>query len=60
MYWLKGCPRCGGDLFEAWDPFAGKLIACLQCGHTLTDEQETLLCRAGTNARRQLAMAALE
>ena len=33
---LKGCPRCGGDLFEEpvterWEDIAS-YISCLQCG----------------------------
>lgn len=31
MYWLKSCPRCGGDLFDDRDHF-GYYIACAQCG----------------------------
>ena len=31
MFWLKQCPRCGGDLHDARDWF-GAYITCLQCG----------------------------
>ena len=29
---LKGCPRCGGDLFPEYD-LAGTDLVCLQCGY---------------------------
>ncbi len=29
---LKGCPRCGGDLFPDYEP-AGWNLSCLQCGY---------------------------
>jgi hypothetical protein len=29
---LKGCPRCGGDLFPEYDVTGTDLI-CLQCGY---------------------------
>ena len=31
MFWLKHCPRCGGDLHDASDWY-GTFITCLQCG----------------------------
>lgn len=31
MLWLKGCPRCGGDLYDEWEP-EGQVSCCLQCG----------------------------
>ena len=31
MIWLKGCPRCGGDLLNESDPY-GPYMLCLQCG----------------------------
>ena len=39
MYWLKACPKCGGDLHEAKDQF-GRYIACLQCGRYFLEEQQ--------------------
>lgn len=30
MFWLKKCPRCGGDLYQAMDS-AGVYVQCLQC-----------------------------
>lgn len=33
-YSLKGCGRCGGDLYKGWDPYAGSYTSCLQCGRT--------------------------
>ena len=38
MYWLKGCPRCRGDLYSTED-IHGKFFACLQCGHYLNDQE---------------------
>lgn len=48
--WLKGCPKCRGDLFE--EPSIGlsavsRYISCLQCGHVLTNEEEKSLGSAG-------------
>lgn len=40
---LRGCPRCGGDVFVEHDPFVGVLLSCLQCGHVLTDAEERAL-----------------
>jgi hypothetical protein len=49
MMWLKGCPRCQGDLFEELGIGPGaigsRFVTCLQCGYTLTAEQEALLPR---------------
>lgn len=36
MVWLKGCRRCGGDLYSEKDEF-GFYIACLQCGAVAAD-----------------------
>lgn len=30
MLWLKGCPRCGGNLNDNRD-FYGSYVMCLQC-----------------------------
>ena len=39
MVWLKGCPKCKGDLFLEQDNY-GKFQTCLQCGYAkeLVDE----------------------
>ncbi len=42
-YWLKKCPRCSGDLREELNT----LVACLQCGYTLTHAQEAALITSG-------------
>jgi uncharacterized membrane protein YvbJ len=42
MFWLKCCPRCGGDLNEDSDQY-GHYIACVQCGHYLTEAEEVVL-----------------
>ena len=31
MVYLKGCPRCSGDLTDGQDA-AGAYLACIQCG----------------------------
>jgi hypothetical protein len=36
MVWLKGCRRCGGDLYSEKDEY-GLYIACLQCGSVAAD-----------------------
>ncbi len=50
MMWLKACPKCGGDLFPEWD-LDGPHVACLQCGHSLSNAEldavkANLACRA--------------
>lgn len=42
MFWLKGCPKCGGDLHDEKD-IHGFYVACLQCGRYLTHQQESAL-----------------
>jgi hypothetical protein len=39
MVYLKACPRCQGDLFPERDR-RSRFLACLQCGHTLTSQEE--------------------
>jgi hypothetical protein len=49
MMWLKGCPRCQGDLTEelAVEPeLQGmRFVSCLQCGYVLSADQEQALPR---------------
>ena len=42
MFWLKGCPRCHGDLFRERDQY-GWYVFCLQCGHYLSEVEEAIL-----------------
>jgi hypothetical protein len=43
MFWLKSCPKCDtGDLYDGQDQY-GRYIACLQCGHYLTEVEEVVL-----------------
>ena len=42
MFWLKSCPRCGGDLYDERDQY-GHYIVCIQCGHYLTEAEEVIL-----------------
>ena len=44
MFWIKACPKCRGDLYEAADIY-GAYIACLQCAHYLTEDEQA---RVGT------------
>ena len=37
--WLKGCPKCHGDLMAAEDMY-GPYIYCLQCGYAHDLEKE--------------------
>ena len=39
MLWLKGCPRCNGDLNQERDMY-GEYTACLQCGYYLNPLDE--------------------
>ncbi|MBI2320789.1 MAG: hypothetical protein HYU88_01475 [Chloroflexi bacterium] len=52
---LRGCPRCGGDVFAEHDPFVGVLMSCLQCGHVLTDAEERALHAAARAASASAA-----
>lgn len=54
MFWFQACPRCRGDIYQARDIY-GFYRACVQCGHILTEEEETLLCLAqeGTAPSRE-------
>ena len=42
MLWLKGCPRCSGDLKDSRD-FYGSYVMCLQCGYHVLDPPVALL-----------------
>jgi hypothetical protein len=56
MWWLKSCPRCGGDMNEDSDQY-GHYIACIQCGHYLTEAEEVVLKyrSKSTSDRRKVA-----
>ena len=47
--WLKGCPRCQGDLFEEAginpEVYGARFVNCLQCGYSLTADEEARLAR---------------
>ncbi len=67
MMWLKGCPRCKGDLFEEAgigpEVYGAHFVNCLQCGYTLSGEEQSRLARprqqtlSSTAHRRLLASA---
>ena len=42
MFWLKSCPKCVGDLYEASD-HQGNYVSCIQCGHYLGEAEEARL-----------------
>ena len=54
MFYLKACPKCNGDLFKDSDVY-GLYIACMQCGHYLTNAEETQLDRFGLSLALQPA-----
>jgi len=41
-WWLKACPKCGGDLHEDFEYF-GVSITCFQCGRVLRSDEEMAL-----------------
>ena len=45
-FWLRACPKCGGDL-EQKEDLSGPYTECIQCGGELTPTQERLLHRLG-------------
>ena len=42
MWWLKACPKCGGDLAEDWERNR-HYVKCFQCGRELTTVEENRL-----------------
>jgi hypothetical protein len=42
MLLLRACPHCGGDLVFERDT-GSAYLACLQCGHTLSQVEERAL-----------------
>ena len=43
-FWLRACPKCGGDL-EAVEELFETSVECVQCGLELTAVQEKVLRR---------------
>ena len=41
-FWLRACPKCGGDLELQLD-VTGPYVQCVQCGLELNPGQERLL-----------------
>jgi hypothetical protein len=50
MMWLKGCPKCTGDLVAEEDEYT-EYIKCLQCGRILTGTEEERLKALSVAAR---------
>ncbi len=42
MFWLKACPKCGGDL-EVVEELLETYVDCVQCGLELAPVQEKVL-----------------
>ena len=56
MFWLKGCPWCGGDLFSDTDLF-GSYVTCFQCSRDLSEaDVAVLLSRRTRSIRKRLAL----
>ena len=53
MFWLKGCPWCGGDLFSGTDLF-GHYITCFQCSRDLNEaDVAAMISRRTVKVREQ-------
>ena len=52
MFWLKGCERCGGDLYQGSDIY-GPYIACLQCSKQLSDGEVLALLEARAHGEHE-------
>ena len=51
MFWFKACPRCHGDLYSEGDTY-GSYLACIQCGHYLSEAEESRLSPSNTSTDR--------
>lgn len=38
VLWIKGCPKCGGDMYRDRD-IMGHYRQCLQCGYTFYERR---------------------
>ena len=56
MVWLKGCPRCTGDLYFRRDTY-GWYRSCLQCGY-LDDPESSKVAMSETSSSPRLPEAA--
>ena len=58
MMFLKGCPKCSGDMLLNRD-IHGQYVACLQCGYLrdVKDERESLAADARGGVARDLGAA---
>lgn len=50
MMWLKGCPKCNGDMVAEEDEYTA-YVKCLQCGRMLSAAEEEQLKVLSTAAR---------
>ena len=60
MVWLKGCMRCGGDLYLEKDHF-GSSVRCFQCGANHADFENEISDEviAETLAQVEMSVAAV-
>ena len=42
MFYLKGCPKCHGDVYKRTDIY-GPYTSCMQCSHYLNEAEEAQL-----------------
>lgn len=49
--YLKGCPRCKGDIRASQDEY-GKYIHCLQCGYAADVERPNMFTKLSVNVSR--------
>ena len=55
MFWLKGCPRCKGDLYEDTDK-CGRYVSCLQCGYHRSKTRTLLLSSCPWSGNRDVVV----
>ena len=51
-FWLRACPKCGGDL-ELQPDLTGTHVECVQCGLELNPVQERALRGLGQSLHRR-------
>ncbi len=59
MLWLRGCRRCGGDLYDSQDIY-GYYVSCMQCGYYLTEVQLVTLLTTERGEAEEALFEALE
>ena len=59
MFYLKGCPKCRGDVYESADIY-GPYASCMQCSHYLTEAEKMRLNRFSLSRPINLTTVAWE